>query len=148
MRASAMCLQNQWILWPLCTYIRLSLSRLRLSRIPAYFEMKIWSLFKYESLTTKYCGKGAISPLFHNIFNISLTSGVKLHIQLWNVIVRFIFSSILQIWYVEVQISRSIAESPLDFEITRVDYVNEDKSYCLGHVRNLQSDYYALYMYA
>ena len=29
------------------------------------------------------CSKGAISPLFHNIFNISLTSGVKLHIQLF-----------------------------------------------------------------
>ena len=33
---------------------------------------------------------GAISPLFHNIFNISLTSGVKLHIHLLNVAVRFI----------------------------------------------------------
>ena len=46
-----------------------------------------------------------------NIFNVSLTSGVKLHIYLWNVIVRFIFSSILQIWYVEIQISRSCSES-------------------------------------
>ena len=34
---------------------------------------------------------------------------------------RIIFSSILQIWYVEVRISRSISESPLEFEITRVD---------------------------
>ena len=32
------------------------------------------------------------------------------------------FSSILQI-YVEVRISRSILESPLDFEITRVDCI-------------------------
>ena len=31
-------------------YSRLSLSRLRLSRIPAYFEEKIWSLFKYRNL--------------------------------------------------------------------------------------------------
>ena len=30
------------------------------------------------------------------------------------------FSSILQIWYVKERISRSISESPLDFEITRV----------------------------
>ena len=36
------------------------------------------------------CSWGAISPLFHNIFNISLTSGVKLHIHLLNVVVRFI----------------------------------------------------------
>ena len=34
--------------------------------------------------------RGAISPLFHNIFNMSLTSGVKLHIHLLNVVVRFI----------------------------------------------------------
>ena len=54
------------------------LSRHRLSRITAYLEMKIWSLFKHENLTTgnKILWKrgeiaGAISPLFHNIFNIS-----------------------------------------------------------------------------
>ena len=52
---------------------------------------------------------------------MSLT-GVKLHIHLWNVVGRFIFSSVLQIWYVEVRISRSISVSPLDFEITRVDF--------------------------
>ena len=34
----------------------------------------------------------AISPLFYNIFNISLTSAVKLHIHLLNVVVRFIVS--------------------------------------------------------
>ena len=33
------------------------------------------------------------------------------------------FSSILQIWYVEEQISRSISEGPLDFEITGVDCI-------------------------
>ena len=32
------------------------------------------------------------------------------------------FSSILQIWLVEVRISRNISESPLEFKITRVDY--------------------------
>ena len=36
-------------------------------------------------------------------------------------IVRFIFSSILQTWYVEVRISRGTSESSLDFEVTRVD---------------------------
>ena len=60
---------------------------------------------------------GQISPLFHNIFNISLTSVVKLHIHLWSVDVRYIFSSILQIWYVKIRMFRSISESPLDFEI-------------------------------
>ena len=31
------------------------------------------------------------------------------------------FSSILQIWYFEAQISGSISRSPLDFDILRVD---------------------------
>ena len=50
-----------------------------------YLEVKTWSLCKHGTLTTgnkKLWKEGAISPLFHNIFNISLTSGVKLHIHL------------------------------------------------------------------
>ena len=107
-------------------YSWLSLSRPRLSRITAYLEVKIWSLLKNENLITgnKILWKrGEIAPLFHNIFNICLTSRVQLHIHLLNAVVRFIFSSSLQIWYVEVQISRSIFESPLEFEITRVDCI-------------------------
>ena len=102
----------------------------RYNRITAYLEVKIWSLPKHENLTTgkKYCGKEEklllISPLFHNIFSISLTSRVQLHICLLNVVNWIIFSSILQIWYVEVRISRSSSESPLEFEITRVDYMS------------------------
>ena len=34
--------------------------------------------------------RGAISPVFHNIFNISLSSEVKLHIHKLNVAVQFI----------------------------------------------------------
>ena len=67
------------------------------------------------------CSLGANSPLFHNIFNISLTWRVQLHVYLLNVVNRISFSAILQSWYVEVRISRSISESPLEFEITRVD---------------------------
>ena len=116
-------------------YSRLPLSRLRSSRIAAYLEVKICSLFKHENLTTgkKILWKrGEIASNFHNIFNsffnISLTSGVKLHNHLWNMVVRFIFSSTLQTWYVEVRICRSISESPLDFEITRVDSMQMLKS--------------------
>ena len=63
-------------------------TRSSLSRITAYLEVKIWSLFKNENLTTgnKILWKrGAISPLFHNIFNISLSQGVKLRIicEMW-----------------------------------------------------------------
>ena len=41
-------------------------------------------------------------------------------------LVDLFFSSVLQIWYVEVRISRSILESPLDFEITRIDCTKID----------------------
>ena len=87
------------------------------------------------------CSSGEISPLFHNIFNILLAKGVRLHVHLWNLVVRLVFFSIklhlhlwnlvvplvffsiLQIWYVEVRISRSVSEGPFDFAITRVDCI-------------------------
>ena len=95
------------------------------SRITAYLVVKIWSLSKHENLTTclKYFRKEEKFSLFHNIFNISLTSRVQLHIYLLTVVNRISFSSILQIWYVEVRISRSISERPLEFEITIVDCI-------------------------
>ena len=105
----------------------LSLSRTRLSRITAYLEVKIWSLPKHENLTTgkKYCRKEEKLLLRSNFSSFpqyfQYISGVKLHIYLLNVVNRTSFSSILQIWYVEVRISRSISDSPLEFEITRVD---------------------------
>ena len=96
--------------------------------ITAYLEVKILSLLKHENLTTslKILWKrgGAISPLSHNIFNIPLTSRLQFHIYLLNVVVQIMFSSILQIWCVEVRISRSISESPLEFEITRVNCIS------------------------
>ena len=76
------------------------------------------------------CSWGAISPLFHNIFNISLTSKVQLPISLLNVVNQIILSSILQTWYVELRISRTISESPLEFEITRVDCMSEQTRFC------------------
>ena len=58
-----------------------------------------------------------IAPLlFHNIFNISLTSRVQLHIYLLNVVVRIIFSSILQI-LVEVWISRRFNRVPWNLRL-------------------------------
>ena len=68
------------------------------------------------------CSLGAISPLFHNFsIYISYYKGVRLHSKLKNLVVQIVFPSILQIWYVEVRISRSVFEGPFDFEITRVD---------------------------
>ena len=92
--------------------------------------MKIWSLPKHENLTTgkKYCGKEEKLLLRSNFSSfpqyfqyISNFNSPITHIYLLNVVVRIIFSSILQIWYVELRISRSISEGPLEFEITRVD---------------------------
>ena len=50
--------------------------------------MKIWQQVKNIVEKRRNCSKGAISPLFHNIFNISLTSRVQLHIYLLNVVNR------------------------------------------------------------
>ena len=66
----------------------------KLSRITTYLEVKIRCLLKHGNLTTGYkilWKKGAISYLFHNIFNISVTLRVKFHINMINVAVRFIF---------------------------------------------------------
>ena len=38
-------------------------------------------------------------------------------------VVKYIVSSILQIWYVEVRIFRRISDSPLNFEVTGVDCI-------------------------
>ena len=53
-------------------YSPLSLSLLHLSWITTYLEVKIWSLFKHENLTSNKIlwKRGEITPpLFHNIFN-------------------------------------------------------------------------------
>ena len=67
---------------------------------------------------------GAISPLFNNILNISLTSGVKLIIHLLNVVVRFIvFLISATLIFRGTDIYLEVFHSPLEFEITRVDCI-------------------------
>ena len=98
-------------------YTRLSLSQLRLSRITPNLDMKIWSLFEHGNLTTgnKLLWKrDEIAPneqflLISTIFSICPLLQEFNYIFIWNVVVRFIFSSILQIWYVEERISRNIS---------------------------------------
>ena len=112
-------------------YSWLSLSRPRLSRITAYLEVKIWSLPIHENLITdgKYCRKEEKLLLrsnfssFPQYFQYISNFRSPLPISLLNVVNQIIFSSILQTWYVELRISRSISESPLEFEITRVDCI-------------------------
>ena len=112
-----------------CNYSWLSLSRTRLSRITAYLEVKILSLPKHENLTTskKYCGKEEKVLLRSNFSSFPqyfrYISNVRSPVTY-----KFVscgcsnyFSSNQKIWYVEVRISRSVSESPLEFEITRVD---------------------------
>ena len=62
----------------------------------------------------------------HYFIYIFLTSGVKLHIDLLNVLFNLLSSSLSQIWYVEVRISRSVSVSHLELEITRIDCNNND----------------------
>ena len=60
----------------------------------------------------RYCSYGAVSPLFHNIFSISLSSGVKLHIHLLNVVVRFIvFLTSTTLIFRGTDISKCLRES-------------------------------------
>ena len=110
-------------------YSRLSLSRLRLSRITAYLEEKsdpcLTSILTSGNKILWIRGEIApqeqflpFSTIFQHIFP---TKGVELHVHLWNLVVRLVFSSILHIWYVEVRIYRSVSEGPFDFEISRVD---------------------------
>ena len=61
------------------------------------------------------------SSFSHYFIYILLTAGVKLHIHLLRWLFNLLFSSLSQLWYVEVRISRSVSVSPLEFEITRVD---------------------------
>ena len=84
------------------------ISNNRLSRSENLVPVLTWKSNKRWQIIV---GKRRNCPgLFHNISYISLTAGVKLHIHLLNLVVRFIFSSILQIWYVEVWMFRSISE--------------------------------------
>ena len=73
-------------------YSRTSLSRTRLIRITAYLEVKIWSRFYHEIMTTEQNNveKRSNSSFPHYFTYIILTSGVKLHIHLLNVVVQFI----------------------------------------------------------
>ena len=107
-------------------YSGLSVSRPRLSRITAYLEVKILSLPKHENLPTskKYCGKEERLLLRSNFSSFPqyfrYISNFKSPVTYKFVKCSCLnsFSSIFKIWYVEVWISRSILESPLDFEIT------------------------------
>ena len=64
------------------------------------------------------------SPFPQYFKYIFLIKGVYLHIHLLNLVVQFVFFSILKICYVEVRISRSISKGPFKFEITRVDCIS------------------------
>ena len=87
--------------------------------------MKVWSLLKHENLTSNKIlwkrGEIAPSPLFHNIFNISLTSGIKItysFVKCGCSIYFFLNSENLICRGTDI--SKYFRES-LDFEITRVD---------------------------
>ena len=89
------------------------------------------------------CSWGAISPLFHNIFNIHFYLKESNYIVICkNWLFKLFFSSILQIWYVEVRISRTVYEGPFDFEITRVDcIISSNMASCLHEYCQKQKDF-------
>ena len=106
-----------------------SLSKPRLFWITAYLEVKLWSLPKHENQTTgkkKYCGKEEKLLLWSNF---SSFPQYFQHISNYKSPITYMFVKCGCLnyfflnssnWYVEVWISRSISESPLEFEIMRV----------------------------
>ena len=85
-----------------------------------------WSLPKHENLTT--CKKeilwkrGEIVPLFHNIFYISNLKSPVTHVFVKCGYSNYFFPPFCKSDnYVEVRISRSISESPMEFEKKKVD---------------------------
>ena len=103
---------------------RLSLSQLRLSRITTYLEAKIWKFGNQTTGNKILWKRGEIAfLLFSTLFSIYLwlqKSNYKFICEMW---LFDVFSLILQIWYVDVRISRSISKSPSDLDITRVDCI-------------------------
>ena len=88
---------------------------------------------------TKYWRKEEKSFLQYFQYTlVSLTSGVKLHIHMWNVVVPSYFFFFLQIWYFEIRISRSSSESSSDFEITKVGCSIQDVQ---EELQSISSDY-------
>ena len=72
--------------------------------------------------------RGEIFSSFpHYFVYIFLTSGVKLHIHLLNVVIQFI---VFLTFNSELRLSRNVSVSPLEFEITGVDCI------LLYHVEN------------
>ena len=69
--------------------------------------------FKHENLTR--------DKILFSIYLQIQDSNYIFICEMW--LFDLFFSLILQIWYVEVRISWSNSESPLDFEITRVDCI-------------------------
>ena len=111
---SLMSLSNKGVLFS--KYSRLSLSRLRLFRMTANLEMKIWCLFKHETLTTSnkimWKRRSNFSSFPHYFqyisnFRSQITySFMKCGCSVFSL--HFCKSDN----YVEVRVSRSITESP------------------------------------
>ena len=101
-------LKTKIIIWVLSDthnriYSRLSFPQLRLFRITAYLEVKIWSLFYHGGLATG-----------NKIFSICRPLQESNHILICEMcLFDLFFSSIMQIWYVDLRISHSISESLL-----------------------------------
>ena len=85
------------------------ISNNRLSRSENLVPVLTW---KSKNSKQNIVEKRRNCSLFHNIFNISLTSGVKLHIHLLNVFVRFIvFLTFATLIFRGTDISKCFRES-------------------------------------
>ena len=89
------------------------------------------------------CSWGAISPLFHNIFNIYFYLKESNYLVICK---NWLFKLFYPQYYksdMSVRISRTVFEGPFDFEITRVDCI-----YILNVLLHVQRFRLFLYCYA
>ena len=91
------------------------ISNYRLSRSENLIPVLTWNCDNRKQNNVekrRNCSLGAVSPLFHIILYIFLTSGVKLHIHLLNVVVQFIVFLTLSILICrDTDISKCFSES-------------------------------------
>ena len=125
-------------------YNRTSLSRTRLFQITAYLEVKIWSLFKHETMTTgnKIMWKrGEIAPkeqflLFSTLFNIYISNfRSQITYSLLNVVVQFIVLLTLSTLICRgTDISKYFSESfGIRYNKSRLYIVKEKGLYSFSH---------------
>ena len=131
-------------------YSWLTLSRPRLSRITAYLEANIWSLLKHENPITgnkilwkkgkeeKLLLRSNFSSFPHYFQYISnFKSQITYTFVKWGCSINFFFPKFCKSDMSRYGYLENISESPLEFEITRVDCIFMKLYRWLNHIKTM-----------